>query len=115
MPAPDLTYQPAGDRRHQIAWTAAGLRRAAAGAGVTLPVDFARAVAADGLERADQLAVSRAGAGVVIHTRPATPRQLPVLLGYADARGQWHRDGRRHQPTALPAEQPAAPGLGPVA
>jgi hypothetical protein len=115
MPVPEPTVQPAGDRRHQIAWTAAGLRRAAATAGVTLPVDFARAVAADGLERTDQLAVSRSGAGVIIHTRPGSTRQLPVLLGYADARGQWHRDGRRHRPAVLPADQAATPDLGPVA
>jgi len=115
MPAPDPTVRPAGDRRHQIAWAAAGLRRAAAAAGITLPVDFTQAVAADGLDRADQLAVSRSGAGVIIHTSPQTTRELPVLLGYADARGQWHRDGRRHQPAPLPADLPAAPGLDPVA
>lgn len=115
MPAPDPATQPAGDRRHQIAWTAAGLRRAAAAAGVSLPVDFARAVAADGLARADQLAVSRSGVGVVIHTRPHDTRQLPVLLGYADDRGQWHRDGHRHQPAPPPADQPTVAGLGPVA
>ena len=115
MPAPDPTFQPAGDRRHQVAWAAAGVRRAAATCGVTLPVDFARVVAADGLTHADQLAVSRSGAGVVIHTRPASGRQLPVLLGYADARGQWHRDGRRHQPACPPADQQTTPDLGPVA
>ncbi len=36
--------------RHDIEWSAAGLRRAAAEAGVALPVDYARTLAADGLK-----------------------------------------------------------------
>ncbi len=46
------------------------------------------------------------GNGVAIHTQHDSDRRLPVLLGYADARGQWYRDGRRHE-TTEPAE-PAA-------
>jgi hypothetical protein len=89
--------------RHRIEWSAAGLRRAAAQAGVALPVAYARALAADGLDREPVLAVSRLGDGVVIHTKPDTNRRLPILLGYADGRGQWYRDGRRHQESAEPA------------
>jgi len=81
--------------RHNVDWTALGLRRAAADAGVTLPLSYARAVAADGLASAEALALSRLGAGVVIHTAPGE-RSLPIMLGYADERGQWYRDGRRH-------------------
>jgi len=66
--------------RHNVDWTALGLRRAAADAGVTLPLAYARAVAADGLARADALALSRLGAGVVIHTAPGE-RSLPIMLG----------------------------------
>jgi hypothetical protein len=97
---------------HDIARVAAGIRTAAAEAGVTLPVEFTRALAADGLAREPALAVTRLGVGVVIHTRPDTTRRLPILLGYADGRGQWYRDGRRHQPTTAPtAGIGAKPGV----
>jgi hypothetical protein len=83
--------------RHQIDWVASGLRRAASDAGVILPVDYSRTVAADGLSREPGLGVTRLGVGVVIHTTPEGTRRLPLVLGYADARGQWYRDGRRHR------------------
>ena len=94
--------------RHQIEWAASGLRRAATEAGVALPVDYSQAVAADGLARATQLAVTRLGAGVVLHTQPSTDRELPVVVGYADGRGQWYRDGRRHTTTTAADTTPAA-------
>jgi len=48
--------------------------------------------------------VSRLGCGVVIHTVPPNKRSLPVVLGYADGRGQWYRDGKRHiEPTPIEA------------
>lgn len=81
----------AGSSHHQIDWAASGLRRAAAQAGVALPVAYARAVAADGLGREPALGVTRLGAGVVLHTQPETDRRLPVVLDYADARCQWYR------------------------
>lgn len=87
---------------HEIAWAARALRSAAGDLGVTVPIDYSQAVAADGLARSAELAVTRLGAGVVIHTAPASNR-LPIVVGYADARGQWYRDGRRHQPAAAPA------------
>jgi len=87
--------------RHQIEWAASGLRRAAASAGVAIPVDYGQAVAADGLARSPELGVTRLGAGVVLHTQPSSSRELPVVVGYADPRGQWYRDGRRH--TAAPS------------
>ena len=82
--------------RHQIEWAASGLRRAAIDVGVALPIDYSQAVAADGLTRATQLGVTRLGAGVVLHTQPASDRELPIVIGYADPRGQWYRDGHRH-------------------
>lgn len=100
------------NNRHQIEWTAAGLRRAAAEAGVALPVSYSQAVAADGLGREAALGVTRLGTGVVLHTSPETERRLPVVLGYADARGQWYRDGRRHAEEAgTPALSPGVGGL----
>lgn len=87
---------------HRVAWVASGLRRAATGQGVELPVDYARRVAADGLRLADELGVTRLGEGVVIRTVPVTERQLPVVVGYAEARRQWYRDGSRHTPNAAP-------------
>ena len=94
--------------RHNVDWTALGIRRAAADAGVTLPLSYARAVAADGLARADALALSRLGAGVVIHTAPGE-RRLPIVVGYADERGQWYRDGRRHRDQPDPDPSAATP------
>jgi hypothetical protein len=94
--------------RHQIEWAASGLRRAAADIGVPLPVDYSQAVAADGLARSAELGVTRLGAGVVIHTQPASNRELPVVVGYADLRGQWYRDGHRHTTAPAPDVSPAA-------
>jgi hypothetical protein len=94
--------------RHQIECAASGLRRAAAEAGVALPVDYSQAVAAAGLARSPELGVTRLGAGVVIHTQPASDRELPVVVGYADPRGQWYRDGRRHTATSAPDTTPVA-------
>ena len=83
--------------RHQVEWAASGLRRATTEAGVALPIDYSQAVAAAGLTRAAELGVTRLG--VVIHTRPSIDRELPVVVGYADGRGRWSRDGHRHTTT----------------
>ncbi len=88
---------------HTVAWVAAGLRRATGGFGVALPASYSEAVARDGLQRCPQLAVRRLGRGAVIHTAPESPQELPIVLGYADATGQWYRDGRRHR-TPVQAE-----------
>ena len=96
--------------RHQIGWTASGLRRAAADAGVELPVAYSQSVATDGLAREPELGITRLGGGVVIHTQPDSDRRLPIVLGYADGRGQWYRDGRRHTDPA--AEGTAEPAQG---
>ena len=84
---------PAGDRDHQIARVASGIRRAARQHGIELSVGFAQEDAADGLSRCDQIGVSRIGKGVVIHTAPASRRELPILLGYAEAGSAWLRCG----------------------
>jgi hypothetical protein len=98
----------AGPSRHQIEWAASGLRRAAADAGVDMPVTYSRAVATDGLARESELGVTRLGTGVVIHTQPDSDTRLPIVLGYADSRGQWYRDGRRHtEPAAAATTEPA--------
>jgi hypothetical protein len=92
--------------RHQIEWAASGLRRAAAVVGVELPVDYSRQVATDGLAHEPELGVTKLGTGVVIHTAPDANNRLPVVVGYADRRGQWYRDGRRH--TAPPVQDGGA-------
>jgi len=98
--------------RHQIERVAAGIRQAAAEQGVELPVSYARRVAAEGLAHKAELGVTPLGAGVVIHTAPQAKDRLPVVVGYADARGQWQRDGRRHI-EGPSAEAPAeAVGVG---
>ncbi len=78
--------------RHQVEWAASGVRRFATEAGVALPIDYSQAVvvvvAAAGLTRAAELGVTRLSAGVVIHTQPSSDWELPVVVGYADGRGQ---------------------------
>jgi hypothetical protein len=88
---------------HQLAWLAAGLRRAAHGLGVDLPITYAQAVAAHGMRGGDPVGVTRLGTGVVLHTLPEVDDRLPIVLGYADANGQWYRDGSRHH---TPAHHP---------
>jgi hypothetical protein len=72
---------------------------------VELPLSYARRVATTSVENDAELGVSRLGDGVVIHTVPATKSRLPVIVGYADGRGQWYRDGSRHVETPV-AEEP---------
>ena len=96
--------------RHQIQWVASALRQAAAEAGVELPLSYSLALAADGLAREPELAITRLGSGVVVHTKPSDERRLPMVLGYADARGQWYRDGRRH--VEAPGSRVPASGPG---
>jgi hypothetical protein len=82
---------------------AAGLRRAARGLAVDLPVSYSEVVAAQGLRCGDSIGVTRLGCGVVLHTVPEAHDRLAIVLGYADAHGQWYRDGSRHQAaTAVP-------------
>jgi hypothetical protein len=101
---------PSGSLAHQVAWTAAGLRRAARSAGVELPVDYARRVAHDGLRLGAELAVTRLGQGVVIRTVADTDDKLPVVVGYADRTCAWYRDGSRHVPAAPAPPQPIRTG-----
>jgi hypothetical protein len=82
--------------RKQVDDMVAALQRAAEGAGVELPPDYARRLVVAATREKDQLGVSRLGSGVVIHTFPTTRKRLPLLFGYADPRGQWYRDGSRH-------------------
>ena len=86
---------PAGTRDHQIARVASGIRRAARQHGIELSIGFAQEVVADGLRRSGQIGVSRVGRGVVIHTAPASKRDLPILLGYAEAGSAWLRGGNQ--------------------
>ena len=74
------------------------LCRAAHAAAVELPLSYVRCVA-ETTENDAELGVSRLGGGVVLHTVPATKRRLPIIVGYADGRGQWYRDGSRHVQT----------------
>jgi hypothetical protein len=84
------------------------IAEAAAETGVQLPVNYSQAVAADSLAHGPELGVTRLGTGVVIHTVPNSDRRLPIVLGYADGRGQWYRDGRRHtEPVAAETGLPA--------
>lgn len=62
-----------------------------------------------GLASGEAVQPSSLGEGVVIRTVPRTRRRLPVLLGYADRRGQWYSNGRLHQP---PAQLDVAPVSG---
>jgi hypothetical protein len=91
--------------RHRIDEMASALCRAAHDAAVELPRSYALRVAATMAKGDGELGVSRLGSGVVIHTVPPTKNRLPVIVGYADGRGQWYQDGSRHVET-LTAEEP---------
>jgi hypothetical protein len=82
----------------------ATLCRTARSAGVDLPGSYVTRVVRDAAPRLG-VGVSRLGSGLVIHTIPPNKRSLPVVLGYADSRGQWYRDGKRHIEPA-PIEAP---------
>ena len=90
--------------RHRTDEMAITLSRAAHDAAVELPLAYARRVAAV-TEGDGELGVSRLGDGVVIHTVPPAKNCLPLIVGYADGRGQWYRDGSRHV-GAPAAEEP---------
>ena len=91
--------------RHRIEEMAIALYRAAHDAAVELPRSYAVRVVATMAKGDGELGVSRLGSGVVLHTVPSTKDRLPVIVGYADSRGQWYRDGSRHVET-LTAEEP---------
>jgi hypothetical protein len=65
--------------RHQIECAASGLRRAAAEAGVALPVDYSQAVAAAGLARSPELGVTRLGATSAPDTTPVAVSEEVAL------------------------------------
>ena len=90
--------------RHLIEEMAIALYRAAHDAGVELPPPYARRVVVTTAEGDTELGVSRLGSGIVIHTVPSTKDRLPLIVGYADGRGQWYRDGSRHVETPVASE-----------
>ena len=91
--------------RHRIDEMATALYRAAHDAAVELPRSYAACVVATMAKGDGELGVSRLGSGVVIHTVPPAKNCLPLIVGYADGRGQWYRDGSRHV-GAPAAEEP---------
>ena len=90
--------------RRRIDEMAIALYRAAHDAAVELPRSYALRVAATVAKGDGELGVSRLGSGVVIHTVPPTKDRLPLIVGYADGRGQWYRDGSRHVETPVAGE-----------
>ena len=90
--------------RHRIEEMAIALYRAAHDAAVELPRSYAVRVVATMAKGDGELGVSRLGSGVVIHTVPPTKDRLPLIVGYADGRGQWYRDGSRHVETPVAGE-----------
>jgi hypothetical protein len=87
-----------GGEGYRHARVAAGLISAAHNAGIELNRSYADTVATHGLAQCGQLGVTNLGNGVVIHTAPENPSELPVVLGYADETGEWLPDGNRHDP-----------------
>jgi hypothetical protein len=80
------------------------LCRAALDAAVDLPRSYALRVAAKMAEGDGELGVSRLGGGIVIHTVPPSRGRLPIIVGYADGRGQWYQDGSRHVESPVAGE-----------
>ena len=103
-----------GASAHDVAWVAAGIRRAAAEAGVELPAGYARDVAAQALARGEEVGVTRLGRGVVLSALPGEGPGMVLVVGYADDGGQWYRDGRRHRDSegTAPAGETAVRVLG---
>ena len=96
-------------RDHQVEDRRVRLTRTARSAGFDLPGSYVERVVHDAGTRLP-VGVSRLGTGLVIHTIPPNKRSLPVVLGYADGRGQWYRDGKRHiepAPVEMPTESEA--------
>ena len=90
----------------QVAMRSSGWRRACAWP-QPRPASYARLLASEQLAQETGLRVTQLGAGVVIRTAPKAKDRLPVVVGYADVRGQWHRDGHRHieaRETKAPSE-----------
>ena len=98
-----------GGSAHEVTWVAAGIRRAAAEAGVELPAGYARDVAAQALARGEEVGVTGLGRGVVLSALPGESPGMVLVVGYADAGGQWYRDGRRHRDSegTAPAKETA--------
>lgn len=90
-----LSATTASPDRRWIEEMAVALRRAAHDADIEIARSYAQRVATM-VKGAGELGVSRLGGGVVIHTVPATRDRLPIIVGYADSRGQWYQDGSRH-------------------
>ena len=90
--------------RHRIDEMAIALYRAAHDAAVELPRSYVVRVAATVAKGDGELGVSRLGSGIVLHTVPPTKDRLPLIVGYADGRGQWYRDGSRHVETPAAVE-----------
>lgn len=96
-------------RDHQGGDRCATLRQTARTAGVDLPDSYVERIVDDAGPRL-AVGASRLGIGLVVHTIPPNKRSLPVVLGYADGRGQWYRDGKRHiepAPIEVPTESEA--------
>jgi hypothetical protein len=87
---------PAGSEERQLARLAARVRKAAADAGIELSQGDATRIAAAGVSRCDQIGVTGLGVGVVIYTVPEDPIEFPIVLGYADATGEWSLDHSHH-------------------
>ena len=97
--------------RRRIDEMAIALYRAAHDAAVELPRSYAVRVAATMAKGDGELGVSRLGSGVVLHTVPPSKDRLPVIVDYADGRGQWYRDGRRHVEVSVTEEPVEAMGV----
>lgn len=49
------------------------------------------------LARRGEVGVTGLGRGVVLSALQGGGAEMPFVVGYADAGGQWCRDGRRHR------------------
>ena len=61
--------------------------------------------AARATKSGSEIGLSRLGSRVVIRTLSGQKGRLPLVVGYADSRRQWYRDGRRHVGTPSAARQ----------
>ncbi len=82
--------------RRPVELAARELRLSAHDANVDIPLSYARKLVIASNELGIDLFLGELGNGIVFKSLPASPEELPLIMGYADKRGQWFRDGRKH-------------------
>lgn len=82
--------------RKPVELLARELRLSAHDANVDIPLSYARKLVLASNELGSDLSLAELGNGIVFKSLPTSSDELPLIMGYADRRGQWYRDGKKH-------------------